>query len=195
MPEITELMLAFFSEKLGRLNMSHQLATTLLLSLFFLAPIEPLRSQSKKTIDESEIQVLRNIIMNDTIPTVFFKTTISELNQPLARHLFYLSDFDLCSTLVNPDSVKLDKEERDYIVERFSTMEVMNINKLIKNPKNYSVKKLEGHNWFVISMPVVFREGEYAIYYSKSEFSGQFVLMKKIGGSWIDVCYSSVYVE
>jgi len=188
-------MLASFSEIFGRLNMSHQLTSTLLLILFFLAPTETIRSQSKKTIDPTEIEVLRNIIMNDTVPTVFFKTTISELNQPLARHLFYLSDFDLCSTLVNPDSVKLNKDERDYIVERFTTMEVMNINKLIRIPKNYTVKKLEGHNWFVISMPVVFREGEYAIYYSKSEYSGQFVLMKKIGGSWIDVCYSSVYVE
>ena len=117
------------------------------------------------------------------------------MNQPLSRHLFYLSDFDLCSTLEHPDSAKLDKEERDYIVERFSTMEVTNINKVVKIPKNYTLKKLEGHNWFVISMPVVFREGEYAIYYSKGEYSGQFVLLKKIGGSWIQVCYSSVYSE
>jgi len=166
-----------------------------MIALIYLGPTESLRSQSKKTIDETEIKVLRHIIQNDTIPTVFFKTTVSELNQPLARHLFYLSDFDICSSLVNRDSARLDKEERDYIVERFTTMEVMNINKLINNPKNYTVKKLEGQNWFVISMPVVFREGEYAIYYSKSEFSGQFVLMKKIGGSWIEVCYSSVYVE
>jgi hypothetical protein len=168
--------------------------TILMIAMIYLAPTESLRSQSKKTIDPMEIEVLRHIIMNDTIPTVLFKTAISEMNQPLSRHLFYLSDFDICSSLVNPDSARLDKEERDYIVERF-TMEVMNINKLIKNPKNYTVKKLEGQNWFVISMPVVFREGEYAIYYSKSEFSGQFVLMKKIGGSWIEVCYSSVYVE
>ena len=149
----------------------------------------------KKDIDERELDVLRNIIQNDTVPTVFYKTTISEMNQPLARHLFYLSDFDLCSTLEKADSAKLDKEERDYIVERFSTMEVTNINKVIKTPKNYTLKKLEGHNWFIISMPVVFREGEYAIYYSKGEYSGQFVLMKKIGGSWIEVCYSSVYSE
>ena len=188
-------MFAFFSEKIVRLKISHQLAVFLLIGLFLLAPTESLSSQSKKTIDPLEIEVLRNIIMNETIPTVLFRTTITEMSQPLARHLFYLTDFDICSSLVNPDSTKLDKEERDYIVDRFTTMEVMNINKLIKNPKNYTVKKLEGHNWFVISMPVVFREGEYAIYYSKSEYSGQFVLMKKIGGSWIDVCYSSVYVE
>jgi hypothetical protein len=152
-------------------------------------------SQSKKTIDPTEIEVLRHIIMNDTVPTVFFKTTITELSQPLSRHLFYIDDFDLCSSLVNADSVKLNKEERDHIVERFATMEATNINKVIRTPKNFTLKKLDGHDWFVVSMPVVFREGEYAIYYSKSEYSGQFVLMKKIGGSWIQVCYSSVYVE
>lgn len=117
------------------------------------------------------------------------------MSQPLARHLFYMTDFDLCSSLIDPDSTKLNKEELSYIVDRFETMEITNINKVIRTPKNYTLKKLEGHNWFVISMPVVFREGEYAIYYSKSEYSGQFVLMKKIGGSWIDVCYSSVYTE
>ena len=184
----------FSSEILHKSKMNSIIAI-IVAGLIYASSIESGFSQSKKTIDPLEIEVLRHIIMNDTIPTVLFKTAISELNQPLARHLFYLSDFDICSSLVNPDSARLDKEERDYIVERFTTMEVMNINKLIKNPKNYTVKKLEGQNWFVISMPVVFREGEYAIYYSKSEFSGQFVLMKKIGGSWIEVCYSSVYVE
>ena len=120
----------------------------------------PLSMQGqKKEIDERELEVLRKIIQNDTVPTVYFKTTISEMNQPLSRHLFYLSDFDLCSTLEQPDSAKLDKEERDYIVERCSTMEVTNINKVVKTPKNYTVKKFEGHNWFIISMPVVFREG------------------------------------
>lgn len=165
------------------------------IGLLWLVSTESSYSQSKKTIDPAEIEVLRNIIMNDTVPTVYFKTTTTEMSQPLARHLFYMSDFDLCSSLVHPDSTKLNKEERAYIVDRFETMEVTNINKVIRIPKNYTVKKLEGHNWFVVSMPVVFREGEYAIYYSKSEYSGQFVLKKKIGGSWIDVCYSSVYVE
>lgn len=171
----------------------HSVGLILLVFLFLISPFG-LQGQ-KKEIDATELEVLRKIIQNDTVPTVYFKTTVSEMNQPLSRHLFYLSDFDLCSTLEQPDSAKLKKEERDYIVERFSTMEVTNINKVVKIPKNYTVKKLEGHNWFVISMPVVFREGEYAIYYSKGEYSGQFVLLKKIGGSWIEVCYSSVYSE
>lgn len=155
-----------------------------------------LSAQTKpKEIDPDELKVLRTIVVSDTVPTVFFKTTISEMNQPLSRHLFYLSDFDLCSSLVKQDSARLNKEERDYIVERFASMEVTNINKLIKTPKNYTLKQLDGHNWFVISMPVVFRDGEFAIYYSKGEYSGQFVLLRNIGGSWVDVCYSSVYSE
>ena len=187
-------MLRILSEICRRLGSARRSLSMILTGfIFFLLPLS-IQGQ-KKEIDQRELEVLRNIIQNDTVPTVFFKTTISEMNQPLSRHLFYLSDFDLCSTLEHPDSAKLDKEERDYIVERFSTMEVTNINKVVKIPKNYTLKKLEGHNWFVISMPVVFREGEYAIYYSKGEYSGQFVLLKKIGGSWIQVCYSSVYSE
>lgn len=151
--------------------------------------------QKSKSVDATELQVLKEIIQSDTIPTVYFKTTISELNQPLSRHLFYLTDFDVCNALVNLDSTKLDREERNYIVERFSTMEVTNINKLIKEPKNFTLKELKGHDWFIVSMPVVFRDGNYAIYYSRGEYSGQFVLMKNIDGTWRDVCYSSVYQE
>ena len=188
-------MFPIFREIKRVLKTHLQFTIFLLTGLIFLTPVESVLSQSKKTIDPIEIEVLRNIIMNDTVPTVFFKTTITEMSQPLARHLFYMGDFDICSSLVHPDSTKLDKEERDYIVNRFETMEVTNVNKVIRTPKNFTLKKLEGQNWFVISMPVVFREGQYAIYYSKSEYSGQFVLMKKIGGSWVDVCYSSVYTE
>ena len=148
-----------------------------------------------KSIDESELRVLREIVLADTIPTVYFKTTISDLNQPLSRHLFYLSDFDICSSLVNLDSIKISEEERLYIVDRFTTMEVTNINKLIRDPKNYTLKQLKGQNWFVISLPVVFRDGKYAIYYSKRAYRGQFVLMKNVDDSWKNVCYSPVWQE
>lgn len=187
-------MLRFFREIRLGLAVYQRSFNLVLIGLIFVIYPSSLQGQ-KKEIDGTELEVLRKIIQNDTVPTVYFKTTISEMSQPLARHLFYMTDFDLCSSLIDPDSTKLNKEELSYIVDRFETMEITNINKVIRTPKNYTLKKLEGHNWFVISMPVVFREGEYAIYYSKSEYSGQFVLMKKIGGSWIDVCYSSVYTE
>ena len=168
--------------------------TLFFIGLLALASLHLAHSQ-KKTIDETELEVLTKIVDSDSIPTVYYKTTITEMSQPLSRHLFYLKDFDICSTLVHPDSTKLDKEERDYIVERFATMETYNLNKLVKVPKNHTLKQLKGHNWFIISMPVVFRDGKYAIYYSKGEYSGQFVLMKKIGGGWKDVCYSAVWSE
>ena len=93
------------------------------------------------------------------------------------------------------DSTILNQEEINYLVERFSTMEIENINKLIRDPKNHTLKQLKGHDWTVISLPVVFRDGEYAIYYSKGAYSGQFILMKNIDGTWKDVCYSSIWSE
>lgn len=166
----------------------------LLIGLMILASSESANCQSKD-IDESELQVLREIVLADSIPNVYFKTTISDLNQPLSRHLFYLSEFDICNSLVNMGSIKMEEEERLYILDRFTTMEVANLNKLIRDPKNHTLKQLKGNNYFVISLPVVFRDGKYAIYYSKGVYNGQFVLMENIDGNWKDVCYSRVWQE
>ena len=166
----------------------------LFLGLIFLLSHKSEDNQSK-SINESELQVLREIVLADSIPRVYFKTTISDLNQPLSRHLFYLSEFDICSSLVNLGSIKMEEEERLTILDRFTTMEVANINKLIRDPKNHTVKQLKGDNWFVISLPVVFRDGKYAIYYAKGTYIGHFVLMQNIDGSWKDVCYSPVWQE
>ena len=166
----------------------------LFFGLIFLLSYKSENFQSR-SINETELQVLREIVLSDTIPTVYFKTIVTDLNQPISRNLFYLSEFDVCNSLVNMDSMKLSKNERDYLVERFSTMEVVNINKLISDPKNHTLKQLKGHNWFVISLPVVFRDGKYAIYYSKGAYSGQFILKKNIEGTWKDVCYSSIWNE
>jgi len=167
----------------------------LFLGLIFLFSHKSVNSQSK-SIDESEIQVLREIVLVDSIPTVYFKTTVSDLNQPLSRHLFYLNSFDICRrSLMNVNSIKLSEEERLYIVDRFTTMEVTNINKLIRDPKNHTLKQLKGNNWFVVSLPVVFRDGKYAIYYSKGAYIGQFILVQNIDGNWTDICYYPVWSE
>ncbi len=166
----------------------------LILGLIFLFSYKSENFQSK-SIDGLELQVLREIVLADSIPTVYYKTTVSDLNQPLSRNLFYLSEFNICNSLMNLDSTSLNKEERNYLVERFTTMDIVNINKLISDPKNHTLKQLKGHNWVEISLPVVFRDGKYAIYYSKRAYSGQFILMKNIDGTWKDVCFSSVWSE
>ncbi len=167
---------------------------SMIIGISFLASYKSITFQSK-AINEEELGVLRDIVLADSLPIIYYKTTISDINQPLSRHLFYLSDFDICNSLVNMDSMALDREERNYLVERFSTMEIANVNKLVREPKNHTLKKLQGHDWLVISLPVVFRDGKYAIYYSKGEYSGQFILMKNIDGSWKDVCYYSIWNE
>ena len=156
---------------------------TLLFGLIILFSSKPVNSQSK-SIDATELQVLTEVVLSDSIPAIYYKTIVSDLNQPLSRQLFYLTDFDLCNSLVQSDSMAMTKEERNYLVDRFTAMQPENINKLIRDPKNHTLKQLKGHNWFQISLPVVFRDGQYAIYYSKGAYSGQFILMKQIDGSW-----------
>jgi len=174
--------------------MKRLLPLIVLIGLLFLASSTSINSQSR-SIDESEFQVLSDIILGDSIPSVYYKTTVSDLNQPLSRHLFYLKDFDFCNSDENLDSLKLDQKERNYLVERFAKMEIENINKIVRDPKNHTLKQLNGHDWSVISLPVVFRNGKYAVYYSKGAYSGQFNLMKNIDGSWAKICSSTIWVE
>ena len=91
---------------------------SMIIGISFLASYKSINFQSKD-ISEEELQVLREIVLVDSIPIVYYKTTISDLNQPLSRHLFYLSDFDICNALVNMDSMTLNREERNYIFVRF----------------------------------------------------------------------------
>ena len=174
--------------------MKRSLLLLSLWGLIFLASAEALHAQAK-SMAPAELEVLTEIVVADSLPTIYFKSIVTEMNQPLSRHLFYLKGFDLCNSLVDPDEMALSKEERDYLVERFASMEATNLNKLVREPKNHTLRKLEGHEWSVISLPVVFRDGQYAIYYSKGEYSGQFVLMKNMDGTWRDVCYSSIWSE
>lgn len=146
-----------------------------------------------RSIEESELQVLSDIILADSVPTVYYKTIITDINQPLSRHLYYLNSFELCTSLENLDSLKMDRDERDYLVERFTSMETENINKLIREHKNATLKDLKGHDWLIISLPVIFRDGKYAIYYSIRAYGGQFNLMKNIDGKWKNICYSYVW--
>jgi len=162
--------------------------------IFFMTSYQVKVFQSK-SMDESEIQVLSDIILIDSIPYVYYKTTNSDLNQPLSRHLFYLKDFDLCNSVENLDSLKLSPKDRSYLVERFTEMETVNINKIIRDPKNNTLKQLTGHKWAVISLPVVFKNGKYAVYYSKGAYNGQFNLMKNIDGTWTNICSSTIWVD
>ncbi len=146
-----------------------------------------------RSIDESELQVLSDIILTDTFPTVYYKTIVSDLNQPLSRHLYYLRGFELCRSLENLDSLKMDREEMKYLVDRFTSMETANINKLVRQHKNETLKDLKGQDWSKISLPVIFRDGKYAIYYSLRAYGGQFNLMKNIDGKWKNICYSYVW--
>ncbi len=165
-----------------------------IIGLMFLVSYTSINHQSR-SIDDSEIQVLTDIILGDSVPSVYYKTTVSALNQPLSRHLFYLKDFERCNSVENLDSLKLDQKERNYLVERFTKMEIVNINKIVREPKNHTLKQLNGHDWSVISLPVVFRNGKYAVYYSKGAYSGQFNLMKNIDGSWTNICSSTIWTD
>lgn len=166
----------------------------LILGLMMLLSSKPqIDLQQKKDLDPDELEVLKQIVLTDTVPTIFYRTTVSDLNQPLARHLFYLKNFEICTSLMNLDSARLTDEEHAYIVNRFETMEQANINKLVKEPKNFTVKTNEDPYSYIISMPVVFREGKYAIYYAKGTYGGQFLLMKKVKYQWINVCSTTVW--
>ena len=179
---------SFQASKRGSIYLS------VLIGILFLFSSYSVYAQAKD-MDPTELEVLKEIITQDTIPTIYFKTGVTDLNQPLSRHLFYLNDFDLCSGIANLDSVKLKLEERNYLVERFANMESENINKLVREPKNYTLKKLEGSKWYVVSLPVVFRDGKYAIYYARGPFGGQFLLMENVEGIWMNVCSSTIWMQ
>lgn len=151
-------------------------------------------STLKKSVDnQNDIKnILENIINQNQ---VYYKTIIKDLGKPIDYYIEpHLLEFHLCGSELNNDLITITNNEIDSLKIEFSNQKVTIINKLDLNIKTNLTKKQKLNTSF-ISMPVLFRNNNLAIYYSYSRNGGGFNLLKKINGEWKNICANSVWIE
>ncbi len=155
-----------------------------------------LNGQQLPNSESEELKVLESILSNSNNSTTYYKTIIEDQKTPLTTYIeAYLLKFYLCTNDIDSASVIISDEEVNLLRQKFSKQKVKRIDKLLPKYKNRTTKKHERYKTGSISMPVTFRDGTMALYFSLSTYSGEFNLLRKKNDTWEKVCSNAVWIE
>ncbi|SFS32816.1 hypothetical protein SAMN04487906_0009 [Zhouia amylolytica] len=131
--------------------------------------------------------------MRDCIPKeVLWVIKTTRLQQGLDEYVSTIN-FKLCIDNIKSSESELTSDEIKFLKNQFKSLKVEEINKKrIINSENITNIRKQG---YYISMPVIFRENNCAIYYSENGTSGQFNLLIKRNNKWECYCPSRVWME
>lgn len=168
----------------------HSKCYTLLISLMCLSCI--IKTNTVRGQYPEEYKIL-NFITKNSKNKVFYKTISTTLFNERLNNYVETINFVLCTKNIEPDKAKLTAAEIHLLKNKFRELIVEKINKkFIKNPKVLTKNKKKS---FYISLPIIFRNGKCAIYYSESSGGGQFNLLIKKNDKWEGYCSSMVWIE
>ena len=146
-------------------------------------------------LDKENINALHSILSNSN-ETIYYKTIIEDLRKSLDSQIEpYLLEFSLCDKNINQGATKISNKEIIFLKKEFKAQSIIRIDKINPNFKNKTTKKIERFKTARISMPIVFRNGSMAIYYSNSTYGGGFNLLQKKDNRWKAICSNSVWIE
>ncbi len=148
-------------------------------------------TKKTKTPDPREIEVLDWILTNNDF--IFYKT-ITEDWKPIYLYLQpdglpFIGDC-LFTPLLKDKELGLNKEDLNHLQREIKSQTPVNLNNIpIRNKDKLTRKKLVKQTWGApettyISMPVLLNDASIAVYYMKSDSSGEFRVLKKIDGVW-----------
>ncbi|MGG8498163.1 hypothetical protein ACQY1Q_17315 [Tenacibaculum sp. TC6] len=166
----------------------------ILLTLLFLF-INCSSNQKIAEQNNEEIKVLRYILKNSSNSSTYYKTIINDGKIPINTYIKgeYL-EFYLCSKEVD-SFIKIPKQDILFLQEKFKTLSIQRLDKLLPEFKDKITKKKERFETSFISIPVLFNNNSMAIFYSLQTYGGEFKLLKKSKGEWKTICSNSVWIE
>ncbi|WP_111710228.1 hypothetical protein [Lutibacter citreus] len=124
-----------------------------------------------------------------TINNMYDKTDLSKYINPK------FLDFPLCiNNSINPANI-FEESDFEYIKKQFNELQIIKIRKPLIKHKS-AITKIKGKNeTSFMTFPIVFKNGNYAIYYSESRYGGEFSLLKKEGEKWEKICSTLLWIE
>ncbi len=141
---------------------------------------------------------------NDELKVV--ETILNNANYIFLDHTFSYNDLEKYDINLedlnywNPCKYKFEKDqalltEKEY---KFLNDQFQNLNKVkldIESSKLTDKVDLNNSRQSSITYPILFRNNEYAVYYSEQRYGGQITLMKKENDKWILYCSYIIWIE
>jgi hypothetical protein len=142
--------------------------------------------------NQEELKVLKSILENSKYPI---------LKNPIRQEYIDQLDLDLSYfNILNPCKYELEKN-----TELLTREEIIKLNAAFKELESFvfdfdSPNLIEDKNESTplttsITIPVFFRNGKFAAYYSEQRYGGQMNLLKKENNKWVRYCSYSVWIE
>jgi len=142
--------------------------------------------------NNDQLEVLKSIV-DDSKYGINKKTISQEYIDKLDLDLEDLNFWNPCKYQLEENNALLTEKEIKYLNAKFSKLETKNLEFNSSNIK--SKINTENSRITSITTPILFRNKNFAVYYSEQRYGGQINLLKKEKNKWIKYCSYLVWVE
>ena len=147
---------------------------------------------SQSGLTESKANVIESII-TDSKYGVYNRTFSNEDLNQLDIKLEDLNFWNPCKYKLERENGLLSDKEISFINKQFKNLESVSIES--NSPNLKFQKDSENTRLSFISLPILFRNDNYAVYYSMQRYGGQINLLKKENNKWTKYCSYLVWIE
>jgi hypothetical protein len=181
--------------KIFDMTFRFRILSILLIQLFLNNSCSTTTNISKNELEKYDI--LNSIIENQKNPNIYYRTINTKYDKSnLSKYINQqFLDFPLCVNKSIESSKIFDKADFDYLKNKFKELKIIKIKKSLIKDK-LAVTKIKGENERTfITFPIIFKNGNYAIYYSETKYGGEFSLLKKENEKWEKICSNLLWIE
>ena len=147
---------------------------------------------AQNKLGESRNDIVEDIIAESS-EGVYYKTFSSEDIHNLNIDLQDLNFWNPCKYKLEEKDSRLKQEEVDYLNKQWKGLKSVKLKSDL--PKLKRKRKPDDTRLTTITLPITFRNGNYAVYYSEQRYGGQINLLKKEDEKWIIYCSYMVWIE
>jgi len=171
-----------------------------ILSILITTVILSISCSTTSNLSKNELEsygVLNSITQKQKSGKIYYLTINSKYDKTdLSKYINQnFLDFPLCiNNSIKPSNI-FEKSDFEYIKNQFNELKIIEIRKsLLKNKS--AITKIKGkEETSFMTFPIIFKNGNYAIYYSESRYGGEFNLLKKEDEKWEKICSNLLWIE
>lgn len=104
-----------------------------------------------------------------------------------------LNFWNPCKHKLETNNAFLNKEEWETLNSKFYKLKKQRLPNI--RPKDLNKTDSTKDETTYITLPILFRDNSYAVYYSEQGYGGQINLLKKEHGQWKEYCAYMVWIE